>query len=193
MHNNLPKIFIYLDHYNSDDFSYNNINLGVIYRNYNSVDRAIELVKISEACKRKKYQLYVSNDIKLALKHKANGIYIPSFNKSKKFENFENKKLTILGSAHSQKEIYEKNLQGCKIIFLSPVFPIKKKNTYLGLHKFNFLTYSNNVNIYALGGISKKNINKLKNFNIKGFGGISFFKKKPALFTGPVYQRIKFF
>jgi thiamine-phosphate pyrophosphorylase len=186
MHNNLPKAFVYLNHYSSDVFTNNNINLGVIYRNYNEMNRSIELMKIAIACKRKKYQLFVSNDIKLALKYKANGIYIPSFNKTKRFENLERKNFTILGSAHNQKEIHEKISQNCKIIFLSPVFPVKKSDTYLGLHRFNFLTYLNKTNIYALGGISTKNISKLKTLNTKGFGGISFFKKKPALFRGPV-------
>ena len=37
------------------------------------------------------YQLYVSNDLKLAYKFKADGIYIPSFNKTKKFSNLEKK------------------------------------------------------------------------------------------------------
>ena len=181
MHNKLPKAFVYLDQYSSHIFLNNNINLGVIYRNYSKDNRSIELVKIAKACKKKKYQFFVSNDIKLALKYKANGIYIPSFNKSERFQNLEKKNFTILGSAHNQKEIHEKTLQNCKIIFLSPVFPVKKNKNYLGLHRFNFLTYSNKVNIYALGGISKNNINKLKNLNSKGYGGISFFQKK----TGP--------
>ena len=55
--------------------------MGVIYRNYNDPKRETELIKIAKACKKKRYQLFVSNDIKLALKVRADGIYIPSFNK----------------------------------------------------------------------------------------------------------------
>ena len=96
MHYKLPKTFVYLDEYSSHIFVNNNINLGVIYRNYNKENRSVELVKIAKACRKKKYQFFVSNDIKLALKYKANGIYIPSFNKSKRFQNLEKKNFTIL-------------------------------------------------------------------------------------------------
>ena len=60
------------------------------------------------------------------------------------------------------------------------------------MHKFNYLAYSNNTNIFALGGISKSNIHKLKLLNIKGFGGIRMFKKKPA-FKRPVFIKNNFF
>ena len=85
-----------------------------------------------------------------------------------------------MGSAHNQKEIHKKVYQNCNAIFLSPIFYIKKSKSFLGLHKFNYLTHRNNTNIFALGGISDKNINKLKLLNVKGFAGIRLFKKKPA-------------
>ena len=74
----------------------------------------------------------------------------------------------------------KKILQNCKTIFLSPIFYIKKKKNFLGLHKFNFISYRNNIKILPLGGISKNNIPMLKLLNAKGFGGIRIFKKKPA-------------
>ena len=55
--------------------------MGIIYRNYNAEKRENELVKIARACKKNRNQLFVSNDVKLAIKVKAEGIYIPSFNK----------------------------------------------------------------------------------------------------------------
>ena len=87
--------------------------MGVIYRNYNTKKRENELVKIAKECKKKKYQIFVSNDAKLAIKIKADGIYIPAFNKKKQFKNLENKNFQLLGSAHNQKEIKEKILQKC--------------------------------------------------------------------------------
>jgi thiamine-phosphate pyrophosphorylase len=181
MHKKLPKFFIFLDTYNSQFFNRKNLNIGVIYRNYNDRNRENQLIKIAKECKKSRYQLFVSNDIKLAIKYKANGIYIPSFNKSKKFANLEKKELIILGSAHNQKEIHIKKLQKCEAIFLSPIFYVKKSKKFLGLYRFNYLTFLNNVKIYALGGISLNNINKLKSLNIYGFGGMSLFKKKTGL------------
>ena len=129
-----------------------------------------------------RYPLFVSNDINLALKVKADGVYIPAFNKTLKFINREKKNLLVIGSAHNQKEIHDKISQNCAAIFLSPVFKIKKKKNFLNLHKFNFLSNNNKINVLALGGINEKNIYKLKLLNIKGFGGIGIFKKKAGFF-----------
>ena len=192
MHKKLPKIFIFIDKYNSEIFKNKNINIGIVYRNYNDENRENQLVKIAKACKKSRYQLFVSNDIKLAYKFKADGIYIPSFNKSKKFLNLEKRNIKIIGSAHSQKEIHKKIEQNCGAIFLSPLFYVKKSKNYLNLHKFNYLTHLNKTSILALGGISKKNIRKLRLIDIKGFGGIGIFKKKPAS-KRPVFIKNNFF
>jgi len=192
MHKFLPNIFIFLDEYNTEIFKNKNINIGIIYRNYKDRKRENQLIKISKACKKNRYQLFVSNDIKLAHKVKADGIYIPSFNKTKNFSNLEKRNLTIIGSAHSQKEIHKKISQNCSAIFLSPIFYIKKSKTFLGLHKFNYLSYLNKTKILALGGISENNIRKLKLLYINGFGGIGIFKKKPAS-KRPVFIKNNFF
>jgi len=190
MHNNLPKIFIFLDEYDSKVFKHKNINIniGIIYRNYRDTKRENQLVKIARACKKSRYQLFVSNDVKLAIKIKANGIYIPSFNKRMKFANLEKKNIIIIGSAHNQQEIHNKITQKCSAIFLSPIFNIKKSKKYLGLHKFNNLTKTNKINFYALGGISENNICKLQLLSIKGFGGIGLFKKKTGLRKAGFYK-----
>ena len=192
MHKYLPKFFIFLDRYNSEIFKNKNINIGIIYRNYKDRKRENQLIKIAEACKKKRYQLFVSNDVKLVYKVKADGIYIPSFNKIKNFSNLEKKNIIILGSAHNQKEIHNKISQNCVAIFLSPLFYIKKSTNFLDLHKFNYLSYANKANILALGGISGNNIKKLKLLYIQGFGGIQIFKKKPASLR-PVLIKNNFF
>ena len=83
---------------------------------------------------------------------------------------------------------HEKVLQKCRAIFLSPIFYVEKSINFLNIYKFNYLSSSNKVNILALGGISDNNIGKLKLLYIKGFGGISIFKKKPALKKAGFYK-----
>ena len=114
-------------------------------------------------------------------KVKADGIYIPSFNKTEKFQNLENRNIIVIGSAHNHKEIQEKISQKCKIIFVSPICYVKKSNNYLGIHKFNFLSRSVKTNICALGGINQNNIRKLNLLAVKGFAGVSIFQKKTGL------------
>jgi len=192
MHKIFPKFFVFLDRYDSQLFKNNNTDMGIIYRNYNAKKRENELIKIAKACKANRSQLFVSNDIRLVIKFKAEGIYIPSFNKTEGFANLEKKNIKILGSAHNEKEIQKKISQNCDTIFLSPIFQVKKSKKFLGLHKFNYLSQRKNINILALGGISENNINKLKLLNIKGFGGVRMFKKKPA-YERPVFiKKISF-
>ena len=181
-----------MDEYNSEIFKNKNINIGIIYRNYKDRNREKQLIKIAKACRKNRYSLFVSNDIKLTYKVKADGVYVPSFNKTKKFSNLEKKNIIIIGSAHNQKEIHKKISQNCKAIFLSPLFYVEKSKTFLGLHRFNYLSYINKINIMPLGGISENNIRKLKLLSIQGFGGIRMFKKKPAS-KRPVFIKNNFF
>ena len=80
----------------------------------------------------------------------------------------------MLGSAHNNNEIKLKERQLVKIIFLSSIF--KKNKNYLGVNKFKLLSRLTNNKIIALGGVSNKNLKKLKLLNCYGFAGISFFE-----------------
>jgi len=181
MHKFLPNSFVFINQYEKNIFENNNTNIGIIYRNYKDAKRAKNLIKIAKACKKKRYKFFVSNDASLAIKFKADGIYIPSFNKTSVFTNLEKKNLKIIGSAHNIKEIHQKILQKCEAIFISPIFQTKKNKGFLNIHKFNFLVKRSKLSIYALGGININNMHKLKLTNAKGFAGISMFKKKTGL------------
>ena len=107
----------------------------------------------------------------MAIKLKLNGAYIPSFNKSFGHLSYNLKNnFKIFGSAHNIKEIRIKELQKVQGIFLSSLF--KKNKNYLGINKFKLLSKATNRKIIALGGISKKNLKKLKLIDSFGFAGI---------------------
>ena len=148
----------------------------VIYRNYNSNTPDEKLIlRIKRYCKTKRFKFYLSNNIKLAIKLDLDGVYIPSFNKSTKHLAFSlKKKFNIIGSAHNIKEIKTKEIQCVNKIFVSSIF--KKNKNYLGINKFKLMTNLTKKKIVALGGISKKNIRKLKLLNVSEFAGISFFE-----------------
>ena len=86
----------------------------------------------------------------------------------------------IFETANNFKEILIKRKQGCKVIFLSPIFKVKKSNYFLNISKFNILTLDQKTKFIALGGIKNNNLNKIKLLNVFGFAGISFFQKKTA-------------
>jgi len=148
----------------------------IIYRNYSSkIDHNENILKIKNYCKKKGVKFYLSNDIKLAIKLNLDGAYLPSFNKSTKHLAFSIKKnFKIIGSAHSLKEIRIKESQNVEKIFLSSLF--KKNSNYLGLNKFKLLSKLTKKKVVVLGGISKKNLKKIKLLNCFEFAGISYFK-----------------
>ena len=148
----------------------------IIYRNYTpeKVDEK-QILKIKNYCKKKRLKFYLSNNIKLAIKLKFDGAYIPSFNKSMKHLSYSLKKdFKIIGSAHNLKEIKIKEKQKTKKIFLSSLF--KKNKNFLGVNRFKLLSKLTKKEIVALGGISKNNTKKLSLLNNPEFAGISYFE-----------------
>ena len=148
----------------------------IIYRNYSSkiIDEKL-ILKLKKYCKLKKINFYLSNNIKLAIKLDLDGAYIPSFNKSTKHLAYSlKKKFNIIGSAHNIKEIKTKEIQKVNSIFISSLF--KKNKNYLGINKFKLISNLTKKKVVALGGISKKNLNKLRLLNCSEFAGISFFE-----------------
>ena len=149
---------------------------NIIFRNYRSkkVDEML-ILKIQKYCKRKSLKLYLSNNIKLAIKLNLDGAYIPSFNRDLSHLSYSFKKnFNIIGSAHNLKEINLKEIQKAKKIFLSSLF--KKNKNFLGINRFKLLNKQTKNKIVALGGISKKNIKKLRLSNCFSFAGISYFE-----------------
>ena len=133
-------------------------------------------MKLRNFCKENRRKFYISDDIKLAIKIKANGVYIPSTNKNLNFQLFkQKKKFKILGSAHNFKEIKIKELQKVDEIFLSPLFK-SKNNPQLNIYKYINLRKTTIMKDISLGGINNKNIKKLRLIKPFGFAGISFFE-----------------
>ena len=150
----------------------------VVYRNYTSEPINKELIiKIKKYCNKRDIKFYLSNNVKLALKLSLDGGYIPSFNNCIKHLSYSyKKKFELIGSAHNLKEIRTKEKQKVNKIFISSLF--KKNKNFLGINKFKLISKFTQKNTVALGGITKKNIKKLKLLNCSEFAGISFFDQK---------------
>tara|TARA_Y100000816_G_C26076566_1_gene566768 strand:- start:269 stop:805 length:537 start_codon:yes stop_codon:yes gene_type:complete len=171
--------YYFIDKFDTKNIDKQKINTGIIYRNYNEKNNLNTIVQLKKYCKKKGLKFFLSNNTKLAINLNLDGAYIPSFNKDLKHLSFsKKKKFLIIGSAHNNKEIRTKEKQKVDIIFLSSLFKINKN--YLGVNKFKLLSNLTNKKVIALGGISSKNLKKLKLINCFGFAGISFFQKKTA-------------
>jgi len=153
-----------------------NSNINVIYRSnlkdYNN-DILKKIIKVNIHNK-----VFVANNNNICPIKGLSGIYLSAFNK-KILTNtyFQNK--SIIGSAHSFKEIIEKIKSKCNVIFLSPIYENKENKIRKPLGIIKFLLISKqfkNVTFYPLGGICKPF--KLRYLGIEGFAGIKFFNKK---------------
>ena len=131
MQKKFSQLYCFVDEYNYINLTNLNKNINIIYRNYKkNIDISI-LILIKKFCKKNNLKFYLSNNIKLALKYRLDGLYIPSFNKQVNYTKYAiPNKFHIIGSAHNIKEISIKEKQGCKLIFLSPIFETKKKNFF---------------------------------------------------------------
>ena len=178
MHKYSPNIYYFIDKYNFTELQQINKNVSIIYRNYKEkVDEKI-IILIKKYCNRTNRKFYLANNIKIAIKLKLDGLYIPSFNRALNTKNLTKPlKFDIIGSAHNEPEIRIKVRQGCNLIFLGPIFKVKKKKNYLGISRFNKLSLNQKIRLVALGGINAKNISKINLLNCLGFAGISWIKK----------------
>jgi thiamine-phosphate pyrophosphorylase len=175
MHVNLPSKYYFINKFDTNNIDNLDKNTGIILRNYSSENNLKTILSLKKFCKKKGYKFFLSNNVRLALNLNLDGAYIPSFNKDKKHLSFSLKKnFLIFGSAHNNKELKIKEKQLVKIVFLSSIF--KKNKNYLGINKFKILAKLTDIKVVALGGISNKNLKKLKLLNCFGFAGISYFK-----------------
>ena len=157
---------MFVEDFNSSDLNNLNKNISIIFRNYKKKLDESTLLSLKNYCRINKRKFYLTIDIKMAIKHQLNGVYIPSFVKTNNF-NFPSKpkNFSIIGSAHNKAEIKTKENQGCNLIFLAPTFKVDKKVNYLGVNRFNLLTLNNKNSFIALGGINKNNMNNNNNCN----------------------------
>ena len=177
MHKNFLKKYYFIDKFNKNNIDKQDVNTAIIYRNYKKNYKIEEIILLRDYCRKKRLKFILSNNIKLSIQLKLDGAYLPSFNKYFSHLSYQLKKNFILiGSAHSIKEIRNKEKQNVKEIFLSSIF--KNNKNYLGIYKFNLLSNYSKKKIIALGGISKNNIRLVSLSNSVGFAGISYFKQK---------------
>ena len=139
-------------------------NISLIYLNQNDAFLNLQdLINIKKFCNKNHIKFYISDNVRLAIKVGADGIYLTK-NYNKMSHNFTYKKgFAILGSVHNQLEYYKKITQGCEKIFLSPIFYNKKYsiNKTLGIIKFRLISRDWKKLAIPLSGINQRNVKKV--------------------------------
>ena len=155
----------------------NSKKINIIYRNP-KCKNINNLIKFKKKCQQKKIKLFIANNLSIAKKINADGLYISAYNKKKYYCN-----ILKIGSAHNIKEMREKINQDCKEIIFSRLFQTNYsfKKSFLGIIKFNLLSINLKRNIVPLGGINHNNLMKLNIVKSNGCAFLSSLKKKPAI------------
>ena len=176
MHIHKLKKYYFINEFNQNHLISLNKNISFIWRNKDKETPINTLIKLRDFCKKNHRSFYISNNVKLAERINANGVYISSTNRNLNLRTNRFKKgFKILGSAHNLKEIKIKELQNIEEIFLSPLFK-KKTNQQLNIFRYLKLRATTKMNDISLGGINNKNLKKLKIIKPFGFAGISYFE-----------------
>ena len=180
------KYYYFIDEFNKNEIEKLSTQISLIYRNYTNKNNPKELKKLVIHCKINRRKVYISNNLKDAIRYNFDGLYIPAFQKNLRFQNISKKSLEIIGSAHNAIELKIKEKQGCSRIFLSPIFKNNKNKIFLGVIKTNLLKILTKKRIVLLGGINQKTIKRSKLCAPSGVAAISWIKKNgPSINTGP--------
>ena len=83
MHSYLNTKYYFISKFDTKNIDKLDKQTVVIYRNYSpEIIEENVILKIKNYCKKKGLKIILSNNVKLAIKLKFDGAYIPSFNKS---------------------------------------------------------------------------------------------------------------
>jgi thiamine monophosphate synthase len=125
---------------------------------------------ISYFCKNNNIPFYILDSVKNIMKYRPNGIFLKADNRRILLNN--RSKLKIIGVVHKISDFFYKKKQNCDLVMLSPLFYNKKysNNSILGTTRFRLISMNSKINIGALGGISKKNLNQIQLIKTKNIG-----------------------
>jgi thiamine-phosphate pyrophosphorylase len=161
----LYKPYVFLDKINNIikrnllKFKYLNIIVDIDKKEVS--ENELSIIKFAKI---NKIPFFFKNNYQKCIKYNASGVFLDSKNTSiiKPIQFKTNFK--IIGSAHNQREYFNKVKQKCNLVMLSPLFYNEKytKNNILNIHKFNQITLNWKTDVCALGGINLRNLKKIK-------------------------------
>ena len=151
---------------------------GVILRDYRHPQRADLAQRLAAICNQRNLVFLVGGDPRLAGTVGARGLHLPE----RLIDRFEFDDLgpgmLLTVAAHSRQAMMRAAEIGADAILLSPLFRTASHPHIepLGLCRFTALVQESKVPVYALGGLTKKNIRALPHSErLAGYAGISIF------------------
>ena len=75
------NVYYFINEFSKNEIEKLSSKISLIYRNYDKKDDFIELKKLVLYCKNKRRKIYISNNLKAAIKYNFDGLYIPHLTK----------------------------------------------------------------------------------------------------------------
>ena len=161
----LYKPYVFLDKINdiikSNILKFKYLNIIVDIDKKEVSEDELSIIKFAKI---NKIPFFFKNNYQKCIKYKASGVFLDAKNtniiRPIQFKtNFK-----IIGSAHNQREYFNKLKQKCNLVMLSPLFYNEKysKNNILNIHRFNQITLNWKIDVCALGGINLGSLKKIK-------------------------------
>ena len=82
MHKINCEKYYFISEYDTNLIKYQERKTNIIFRNYTKKQNVEKIKILRDFCKKKGCHFFLSNNVKLAIKLKLDGVYLPSFNKS---------------------------------------------------------------------------------------------------------------
>ena len=156
---------------------------AIIFRHYHDPDRNEMAKSLIKETRGRHIKVLIASDVRLALKVGAHGVHIPESmakNSTRVWQRWFKPNWLITASAHSPKALFRARQLGADAALLSPVFSTisHPDSKPIGIIRFSSWSRKSNLAIFALGGVTHNNIQRLKNSKIQGLAGISTFISK---------------
>ena len=130
------EIYYFIDKFDFKELSEIKKKINIIFRDYNRKIEENEILKTKYFCKKKGFNLFLANNIKLAIKLGLDGVYLPAFNKNLNYKNVNcYKNFKIIGSAHNLWKLkLRKNKTAKKYLLVQYLKQKKIKNFLIQLN-----------------------------------------------------------
>ena len=109
------EIYYFIDRFDFKELSEIKKKINIIFRDYNRKIEENEILKTKYFCKKKGFNLFLANNLKLATKLGLDGVYLPAFNKNLNYKKNINEKtnLAVAGILRNSKNL---NFESIRIL-----------------------------------------------------------------------------
>ncbi|MBL4908112.1 MAG: thiamine phosphate synthase [Sneathiella sp.] len=154
---------------------------GIVFRHYNSEQRAETAILLSKICKNRDLTLLISKTPALAAATKSAGCHIPEYLIQQiPLMKMRFPRLTFTAACHSERSLHLAAACKADAAFLSPIFPTASHPgvSSLGAVRAALIKSRVSLPVYGLGGVNVQNWRQLSSLQFSGFGAISTFEEQ---------------